>query len=212
MIRVNLLPHVREQRSAPEGGQLWLLLIMGLVVLEIVGLFFFHQTKEDELADVKGHAERLRTEISDIKAIVKDHAKIKARLAELRAREEAIAKLQQGRTGPTSVLLELSRILTPDRGPTIDEATRKEMETNPMATYNPAWDTRRVWLTSMSEAERNVRLEGMARDAGDVYEFAQRLKLSRFFKDVRLLPGQQEKQKESKVELVDFALQVKAIY
>ena len=212
MIRVNLLPHVREQRAAPEGGQLWLLVIMGLVVLEIVGLFFFHQTKEDELADVKGQATRLTTEIDDIKAVVKDHAKIKQKLAQLRAREEAIAKLQAGRTGPTSVLLELSRVLTPGRGPTIDEATRAEMETNPMATFNPAWDTRRVWLTSFAEAERNVRLEGMARDAGDVYEFAQRLKLSRFFTDIRLLPGKQKQDKDSKVDLVDFALQVKAIY
>jgi type IV pilus assembly protein PilN len=189
-----------------------MLVIMGAVVLEIVALFFFHQTKEDELADVKGQATRLQSEITDIKAIVKDHAKIKERLAELRAREEAIAKLQAGRTGPTSVLLELSRILTPGRGPTIDDATRAEMQNNPLATFNPAWDTRRVWLTSLSEAQRNVRLEGMARDASDVYEFAQRLKLSRFFTNVRLLPGKQESDKDTKVELVDFALQVKAIY
>jgi len=189
-----------------------LLVIMGVVVLEIIVLFFFHQTKEDELADVKSQAARLTTEISDIKAIVKDHAKVKQKLAELRAREEAIAKLQGGRTGPTSVLLELSRVLTAGRGPTIDDATRTEMQHNPMATFNPAWDTRRVWLTTFSEAERNVRLEGRARDAGDVYEFAQRLKLSRFFSNVRLLPGKQETDKTSKVELVDFALQVKAIY
>jgi type IV pilus assembly protein PilN len=212
VIRVNLLPHVREQRATPEGGQLWLLAIMGVVVLEIVVLFFFHQTKEDELADVRGQATRLNSEIKDIQAIVKDHAKVKAKLAELRAREEAIAQLQGGRTGPTSVLLELSHVLTPGRGPTIDDATRTEMQNNPMATFNPAWDTRRVWLTSFSEAQRNVRLEGVARDASDVYEFAQRLKLSRFFKNIRLLPGKQQTDKASKVELVGFALQVKAIY
>lgn len=212
MIRVNLLPHAREARATPEGGQLWLLVIMGVVVLEIGGLFFLHQIYVDELADIKNQSARLSSEIADIKAIVKDHQNIKARLAELRAREDAIAKLQAGRTGPTAVLLELSRVLTRDRGPTIDDETRKIMQTNPMATFNPAWDTRRVWLTSFSEAERSVRLEGKARDATDVYEFAQRLKLSRFFANVQLLPGQQQVEAETKVDLVTFALQVKANY
>lgn len=212
MIRVNLLPHTRETRAAPEQSQLWLLAVMGVVVLEIVGLFFFHQTKEDQLAEVKSQAARLDNEINDIKALVKDHAQVKEKLGIMRAREEAIAKLQNARKGPTAVLMELSHILTTGKGPTIDETTAQKMKTNPMAVYNPAWDTRRVWVTSMAEAERNVRIEGKARDGTDVYELAQRLRLSRFFSDVQLLPGKQETARETKVDLVSFALQVKAKY
>jgi type IV pilus assembly protein PilN len=212
VIRVNLLPHVRETRAAPESSQVWLLVVMGVVVLEIVGLFFFHQTKEDELAEIKTRVAQLQNEITDIKGVVKDHAQVKERLGVLRAREEAIAKLQAARKGPTAVLMELSHVLTPGKGPTIDEATALKMKTNPMAVYNPAWDTRRLWLSGLVESERSVRLDGTARDGTDVYEFAQRLKLSRFFSDVTLLPGKQQKEKDTKVDVVTFALQVKARY
>ena len=212
MIRVNLLPHVRETRTQPEGSQLWILLVMGVVVLQIVALFFFHQTKADELAEIKTQSAQLQNQIADIKGVVKDHAQVKERLGVLRAREEAIAKLQAARKGPTAVLMELSHVLTAGKGPTIDEATAQKMRTNPMAVYNPAWDTRRLWLSSLVESERSVRLDGTARDGTDVYEFAQRLKLSRFFSDVTLLPGKQQKETSTKVDVVSFALQVKAKY
>ncbi|RLB53352.1 MAG: hypothetical protein DRI90_21260 [Deltaproteobacteria bacterium] len=214
MIRVNLLPQAAERRSAPEASQAWLLLVMGIVVLEIVGMFFFHQTKEDELAGIVDQVAQVAAQISDIQARVKDHEKIKAALAELRAREDAIAKLQAARAGPTAVLLELSRLLTKGKGPTVVPGElEKKREENPLAVYNPSWDSKRVWLMAYDEAERSVRLEGLARDGSDVYEFAQRLKLSRYFDEVTLLPGKQEaKKKDSVVDLVKFALQVKVKY
>ncbi len=213
MIRVNLLPQAAERRTAPEASQAWLLLVMGIVVLEIVGLFFFHQTKEDELADVTDQVAQVVAQITEIQARVKDHEKIKDALAELRAREDAIAQLQAARSGPTAVLLELSRLLTKGKGPTVVPGElEKAREENPLAVYNPSWDTKRIWLSTYEEAERSVRLEGLARDGSDVYEFAQRLKLSRYFDEVTLLPGKQEAKKDAAVDLVKFALQVKVKY
>ncbi len=213
MIRVNLLPQAAKQRSQPEANQTWLLVIMGIVVAVIVGLFFFHQTKEDELAEVRGEVQQLVSQINDINALVKDHQKIKKELATLRAREDAIAELQSGRAGPTAVLLELSRVLTAGKGPTTDpNKLAKLQEDNPLAIYNPNWDPQRIWLTKYIETERSVRLEGVARDGGDVYEFAQRMKLSQYFDDVTLLPGQQERKRNETVDLVSFALRVKVKY
>lgn len=213
MIRVNLLPHAKARRSAPEANQTWLLLVMLVVVVEIVGLFFFHQTKEDELAEVTSEVKKVTSQIAEIQARVKDHDKIKEELDILRARENAIAQLQAGRAGPTAVLLEMSRVLTKGKGPTVDPEKLKQQKLfNPHAIFNPAWDPKRVWLTGYGETERNVRLEGMARDGNDVYEFAQRLKLSQYFDDVTLLPGQQQKAKTDRGELVKFALQVKVNY
>ena len=54
-------------------------------------------------------------------------------------------------------------------------------------------------------------LEGLARDGTDVYELAQRLKLSEYFHDVQLLPGKKENNAD-KLELVSFALQLKVRY
>jgi type IV pilus assembly protein PilN len=219
LIRVNLLPNAADRRGGSDGSQSWLLLVMIVVVVEIVGLFFFHQTKEEELAKVKGQVDKIASQITDIQSLVKDHDEVKSRLKVLRAREDAIAKLQSGRSGPTEVLLELSRLLTPGKGPTLptqqdpaDAGDKTEAEQRVSTYYNANWDARRLWLSKYDEAERAVRLEGLARDGGDVFEFSQRLKQSRYFDEVELLPGKQQEAKESKIELVKFALQVKVKY
>jgi type IV pilus assembly protein PilN len=213
LIRVNLLPQAGERRSSPESSQTWLLVVMLMVVVEIVGLFFFHQTKEDELEEITGDVTKIQSQITDITARVKDHDKIKAELDVLRQREDAISKLQSGRKGPTAVLLELGRVLTKGKGPTVDAAKLEELkQINPNMIYNPAWDPKRLWLTEYAETERSVRLEGVARDGGDVYELSQRLKLSTYFDDVTLLKGQQTPSTDNSLELVKFALQVKVNY
>jgi type IV pilus assembly protein PilN len=214
MIRVNLLPQKRDARGAtPQRSQKWLLAVLGVVVLEIIGLFIFHQHKVEQLDAQRKQTRALQTEIETINKLVSNHEEIKKTLVVLRAREDAIAQLQAGRTGPTAVLLEVAQLLTLNKGPTSDpdkiNQLRKE---NPLAVYNPGWDTRRLWLTNYEEKNRAVRIEGLARDANDVSELAQRLKLSVYFYDVEILPGKKEIEAKSKVELVHFALSLKVRY
>src|SRR6187402_891481 len=96
---------------------------------------------------------------------IKNHPKVKAELAVFVAREDAITKLQAGRTGPTSVMLELSRVLTTGRGPTVDPDKLAQLrKDNPLAVPSPVWDARRLWLTQFREQERVMTLEGLARD------------------------------------------------
>jgi type IV pilus assembly protein PilN len=78
--------------------------------------------------------------------------------------------------------------------------------------YNPGWDSRRLWITSYLESQRVVRIEGLARDGNDVYELAQRLRLSPYFYEVTLLPGKKEPDKSNRMDLVSFALQLKVRY
>jgi type IV pilus assembly protein PilN len=168
-------------------------------MLEVAALFFFHETKVDELEEVTAEVAEIQTQINDITARVKNHEKIKSELGIYRAREDAIAKLQSGRKGPTAVLLELGRILTPNKGPTVDEEKL----------------TKRLGLTDYDEEARWVRTEGIARDASDVSEFAQRLRLSQYFDDVQLKKGGGKKSGSRKgggAELVNFALAVKVRY
>ncbi|AKT38381.1 PilN domain-containing protein [Chondromyces crocatus] len=213
MIRVNLLPQRRGPRTAPQASQRWLLVTLGVVIVQVVVLFWFHQTQVEELDELTRRNNVLQQQINDIKKLVSNHDEIKAALAVLRAREDAIAKLQAGRSGPTAVLLELAQILTPGKGPTADPDKLAQLrKENPLAVYNPSWDTRRLWMTSYIESDRTVRIEGLARDGTDVYELAQRLKLSEYFHDVQLLPGKKENNKTEKIELVSFALQLKVRY
>src|SRR5690349_14850281 len=119
MIRVNLLPQKRARGgAAPQSNQRWLLVVLGVLVVEAIGLFLFHQQKLEELAEQNQKNAQLESQIADIRKLVANHEEIKKALAVLRAREDAIAKLQSGRAGPTAVLLELAKILTPGKEPT----------------------------------------------------------------------------------------------
>lgn len=212
MIRINLLPQKRRAQKA-EGGQLWAVVIVLLVALEAVGFIIFHGNKKEELVAQRRKNSELEAQIDESKNAVRNHNDVKAQLERLRAREDAISKLQSARTGPTAVLLELARMLTPGRGPTVDpERLNQLRRENPLAVYNPGWDARRLWLTRYVEGARQVRLEGTARDGEDVSELARRMSLSSYFADVKLLPAKKVHSTEAGMDLVQFELEAKARY
>jgi type IV pilus assembly protein PilN len=212
VIRINLLPQKRRAQKS-EGGQLWAVAVVLLVALEAVGFFIYHGNKKDELITQRRRNAELEEQIGQSKTAVKSHADVKAQLERLRAREDAISKLQSARTGPTAVLLELARLLTPGRGPSVDPDKLNQLRReNPLAVYNPGWDARRLWLFKYIENLRQVRLEGMARDGEDVSELARRMALSSYFADVRLLPAKKTHSAEAGMDLVQFQLEAKARY
>lgn len=212
MIRINLLPQKRRaERGA--GGQLWLIVLLVMMLAEIAGLFVFHGFKNEELEDQRRRNAEVESRIQALKQSVKDHESVKGQLALLRAREEAIAKLQGARTGPTAVLLELARILTPGRSPSVPPETLDRLRReNPLALFNPNWDARRLWLVTFVESQRKVKLSGYARDGDDVSEFARRMNVSVFFEDVRLLPASKTTEPTTKLELIKFELEAKVKY
>jgi type IV pilus assembly protein PilN len=213
MIRINLLPEKRaaQRRSAAAEGQAWLGIVAGVLVFEIIGMMLLQSSKNDELAKYLKHNQEIQANIDDIKRQMSNRDQIKSALKELRDREEAIQKLESARTGPTSVMLELSHILTPGRMPTVDRDKLEQLRRdNPQAVPNVNWDARRLWLMQYDEVDRNVRLAGTARDGEDVSEFLRRLALSDFFYDVKMLPA--SKTTEGKVELVRFEVSAKVRY
>jgi type IV pilus assembly protein PilN len=212
VIRINLLPQKKKRVEASSGGELWLLAAIGVLLVEIAGLFFLQSMKEDELAKQEQTNATIQSQIDQAKAAVSNHADVKKELDRMRSREDAIAKLQSARSGPTAVLLELSRILTPGRGPSVNpEKLAQLRRDNPLAVHNPSWDTRRLWITKFAEETRHMKLEGTARDGEDVSEFARRLNLSDYFHNVTLLPASRYKDK-SGLEVVRFALEAEVRY
>jgi len=212
VIRINLLPQKRRVQRQ-EGGQLWAVVVVLLVALEAVGFFIYHGAKKEELTKQIRENATLEEQIAQSKAAVKNHSDVKAQLERLRAREDAISKLQSARTGPTAVLLELARLLTPGRGPSIDPDRLNQLRReDPLAVYNPNWDTRRLWIIKYIETQRQVRLDGFARDGEDVSELARRMGLSGYFADVKLLPAKKARSAEAGMELVQFQLEARARY
>lgn len=219
MIRINLLPQKTQSRRRGEPGlragesQLWVLFVLAAIVLEAVILLFVYKTKQDQLTQVQKKNQVLSENVENIKREIAQHASIKEQLKELRDREEAIQKLQAARTGPTATMLELSRIMTPGRGPTVDRDKLEQLKRdNPGSAPNPNWDSRRLWLSTYKEQDRMVRLAGFARDGEDVSEFLRRLTLSDFFYDVKLLPASKSVDSTTKLELVKFEMSAKVRY
>jgi type IV pilus assembly protein PilN len=216
MVRVNLLPERRQagrRKPGAEPTQFWLLGILGAFVGCIVLCLFVQKVKQDQLAAMVTDNERIQGQIDGIKRQIADHPAIQARLKELRDREDAIEKLQAARTGPTSTLLELARILTPGRGPTADRDRLEQLKRdNPSEVYNATWDPRRLWLTTYEESNRTVKLTGLARDGEDVSELERRLKFSDYFSDVKLHPGTKTSDAASHQDVFRFELSAKVKY
>ncbi len=211
MIRINLLPQKREARR--EASQGWLVAVMLVTALEVIILVLYHQLQLQDLARQKTINSELSSQAQQIETAVQNHEAVKKQLGVLRAREEAIGKLQTARSGPTAVLLELAHVLTEGRGPSVDADKLAQLsKDNPLAVFNPGWDTKRLWLTSFAEKDRTVKIEGYARDGEDVSELARRLGLSNYFTDVKLLPAAREVDAKTKVEVVKFQLQAKVRY
>jgi type IV pilus assembly protein PilN len=196
-----------------ERSQAWLIVVAAALVLEIIVLVFWYKSEQDTLSSAIKHNQEVQANIDDIKRQISNHADIKAQLKELRDREDAIAKLQGARTGPTSMLLEVTHVLTPGRGPTVDRDKLEQLKRdNPGAVPNQNWDPRRLWLMSYQEIDRGVKITGLARDGEDVSEFLRRLALSDYFYEVKLLPANKVIEEKSKIEMVKFELSAKARY
>ena len=216
MIRVNLLPRRREAKR--EGGKAWIAILLVAMLAEIVGVVIVHAQKKGELDDQLQKNKEVEAGIADKKGKIANHEGVKKQLAEYQAREDAIAKLQAGRIGPTAMLLELSRILSPRKLPTIDPDTLDKLRReNPLALPSDKWDPHRVTLTTFKELDRNVSLTGTGKTNDDVAEFLRRMTLSRYFTDVKLVRTEERTEKipgtvNTQITQIFFDLRAKVRY
>ena len=217
MVRINLLLERKQQKSrasaSTEPSQLWLVALLAALLVEVVCIIVVEKIKRDELELATSQNNKVRADIEGLSKQIVDHEGVKKQLTELRAREESILKLQAARTGPTATLLELSRILAPGRGPTVDpDKLAKLRRENSSGAFNQGWDPQRLWLLDYIENDRSVRVRGLARDSEDVAELQRRLAVSDYFYDVNLLPGTNVLDDKTKLEVFKFELSAKVRY
>ena len=108
MVRINLLPDRKQSKARGAGGvttsepgQLWILAVFGVILLEVIALILVQSVKQRELDKIVADNGKISSQIEGIKRQISNHAQIKADLKQLREREDAISKLQAARTGPT---------------------------------------------------------------------------------------------------------------
>jgi type IV pilus assembly protein PilN len=217
MIRINLLPQAKRQvrgGSVGAGGSTgWLVAYAsaGLIAAVILGLVYM--SKDGELSVARARNTALERQIAQLTQDSAPIDEVRAALQRSRDLEEVVAELERARFGPTRVLMELSAILSAARGPTIDPQRLETLRrNNPLAGFNRAWDTRRLWLTSFEESERRVRIRGIGKTNDDVAEFLRRLALSDSFGDVHLDKTEATEDSGTRLPLVAFELSATVRY
>ena len=211
MIRINLLPAPKRSARASGGGAgttpLWVAGYLVGLVLWAGGLYSVYSSFSDELGQKKQANRAVERRIATLRQRSARLEELQAELARSRDLEQLVAEINNARTGPTRVLLEFSRVLSKNGGPTIDpaalEALRRE---NPRAAYRRGWDVRRLWLTLFEEEHRRCLIRGRGRTNEDVAEFFQRLVLSELFEDVALQKTEAIVDSATDLSLIGFEL------
>jgi type IV pilus assembly protein PilN len=218
MVRINLLPNARKQaRSGAGGGDgsatPWIIayLAAAFVTMLVCALLYFNGTSA--LEEQRAQNAALQTQITGLESQSANIDEVRAQLAQSQDLEQVVGDLQRARFGPTRVLMEMSHILSASGGPTVDperlEAIRRD---NPLAGFNPAWDTRRLWITSFIEEDRHVVIEGLGKTNEDVAEFLRRLSLSDSFGEVALTQTEAVNDTASHLDLISFELSCSVVY
>lgn len=211
MIRINLHP-VRTAKKV-QAGKRQLLLFVLFIVLELGVMTLLYMWKSGEIEDLEQKSRQLTAKRDKLKKEVGDFDKLKQQRDRLMAQRNIINKLQKARTGPVWMMRELSAILTPSKGPTVDpDEYARLTKRDPTAGYNPRWKAQRLWLDSFTEQNKNVKITGHAQDYDDVAEFSKRIALSQFFDDVRLLGNWQYRDAKAGQKRVKFQIECKVRY
>ena len=218
MIRINLLPQTGKSArvAGPTGsGQLWAGIYLFAVVVWGIGLAVLYISFQSTLEEQKQANSTLDAEIQRLETKSARLEEVRSQLDASKQLEEVVAELNRARTGPTRLMLELSKVLSvgPGSGPTIDPQRLEQLRhDNPHAGFNAGWDVHRLWLTSFTENNRECTMRGTGRTNEDVAEFLRRLALSDLFESVTLERTQAQASRESGLDFINFELTCKVRY
>ncbi|MFT3922367.1 MAG: PilN domain-containing protein [Myxococcales bacterium] len=188
MIRINLLPQAKRKEAASTGTHVWGYVYFAAVFAWCIALAFVYFSLSSDLDQALAQNVDLEQQIQKVKGQSGNLQELQKQLDQSKKLEEVINGLLSARQGPSRMLLELSAILSPGRGPTVDQQKLDELrKTNPEAGFTPGWDTRRLWITGFQENGRSCQIKGAGRNNEDIAEFLRRLTLSRLFESVVLV-------------------------
>ena len=212
MIRINLLPRAKRQTSEGVGARVWGTTYLVAHVVWALALAFVYFSLGSDRDQALAQNTELQRQIDKVKASSGNLEDLKKQLERSKQLEGVVKGLLDARQGPSRMLLELSAILSPGRGPTVDVARLEEMrKVNPEAGFTPGWDPHRLWVEGFQEEGRNCRILGVARNNEDIAEFMRRLSLSMLFENVVLVRTGDAKG-SYKIPVVGFELNCRVRY
>jgi len=161
MIRINLLP-VRAAKKREFGRQQVILFAL-LLVIALIGNWYWYSRVDGELAQYDSQISRTHTEIAQLEKTIGEVKSITQDKKALEDKLKILDALKKGRTGPVKVMDELASLI-------------------------PS----KVWLIDYSETNGAVAMKGAAVSYEDLSAFSKKLKASKHFHDITIKRAQQK--------------------
>ena len=215
MIRINLLPQAKRQAGEGVGLAVWGYAYLVATAVWCIALAFVYFSLSSDYDQALAQNAEIERQIKKIKDESGDLEKLQKDLDQSKQLEGVVKDLLAARAGPSRMLLELSAILSPGRGPTVDPKKLEELrKVNPDANFTPGWDTNRLWIDGFNEEQGKCEMTGAGRNNEDIAEFLRRLTLSEVFDNVVLVRtgAAAANKKTGNVALVGFELTCKVRY
>ena len=215
MIRINLLPQAKRQSGEGVGLAVWGYAYLLATAVWCIALAFVYFSLSSDRDQALAQNKEIERQIKKIKDESGDLEKLQKELDQSKQLEGVVKDLLAARAGPARMLLELSAILSPGRGPTVDPKKLEELrKVNPDANFTPGWDTNRLWIDGFNEEQGKCEMTGAGRNNEDIAEFLRRLTLSEVFDNVVLVRtgAAAANKKTGNVALVGFELTCKVRY
>ncbi len=165
MITINLLP-VRAARKK-ENVRRQVSVFFLCVIFTLCVIVFITISMNSKISEISHNIETTQTELKRYEVKAREASQIKKKLQKLEEKMDIIVKLEANRTGPVRFMDALTGLVVADK----------------------------MWLTSLTESQGNMKLSGMATDNNTIADFMTNLEGSRYFSSVDLVSSKQTSEK-----------------
>ncbi len=166
---------VRTSRRRETALRQILLAAAG-AVLVVAGCAYFYFEIDSEIDKLASENQRIEQEITKLKEVIGQVEEFEEKKAELQKKLDVIRTLKANKTGPVHMLDEIASNI-PDK----------------------------CWLTSLSEVDRKVELEGVAINNEVIADFISKLEASDYFDDLYLVSTSATETKDG-LKLKEFSV------
>ncbi len=157
MIKINLLPTKKKPPKKVIDLQQQVILAVLILVLVVMAMGYYWKTQNDRIAKLEKEKETAEKQIASQDNMLKEVKNVEEERKKVSEKIEIIEKLKKNQAGPVRLLDAVSTALP-----------------------------KGVNISSLSESNNNISIDGEAFTNEDVVRFIDNLKASPFLKDVML--------------------------
>lgn len=209
MIRINLLAREKRKKKKEVGSKgSWGAIFVVVLVMEILGLYFWGQAEQGRLDEKSRVLQKLETELKEFESLTKQQQELQTKIDEEENQAKIFETLKNGRIGAANLLLYLSYILTKPAVENRDERVVQEQ-----LGWTSGWDTERAWFTALKNSGKgSLVISGEALTHKDTDEVLKRLRCTVYFQGLRLVHSTKKRSREAAPDIIAFQFEATINY